>query len=335
METDRLLDEFESRQRFRKAESTADRYTRQAKEWTDWLENPGSKEYDDRPASDVKRLWEATEPDIKQFLRQHSRIRGLSGSSIRNRRYTLSTFYSYLTDKAKEGDIPSFENPMDDPDFSDWKVILNEDTLKSQALKEDIYYLEADEVEQLADNAPEPRFRNELIIRLLYQTGMRRGELASTRLEDVNTDAREISVHAEKTHENRTVYYSESLDAQLARWINVERKALATADSEYLFPTVKSDKITSGQVTRTVRKAAERAGIQKDVYTDATGRNHVKITAHTLRHSFAIACVSGEHRMDTRRLQQVLGHASIETTEQYLRFADDDVKDAVRLCGPG
>jgi len=58
----------------------------------------------------------------------------------------------------------------------------------------------------------------------------------------------------------------------------------------------------------------------------------MRITAHVLRHSFAVNCVRED--MDTRRLQVLMGHAKIETTERYLQMANKDIRDAYRHHGP-
>jgi integrase/recombinase XerD len=234
---------------------------------------------------------------------------------------------------AQEGfDVPDFENPAEDLDTSDWQP-LNGESKKAKKLKEKVTYLDSEEIDLLAENAPNPKLRNELLIRLLYQTGLRRGEMAETRLKDIDTDERAINVHATKTHLNRTVYYQPSLDTLLSRWINVERKALATAGSEYLFPTYKTEQISPKQISRTVKKAADAAGLQSRVYTNAAGHEQMEVTAHTLRHSFAVQCVKNE--MNVRFIQKLMGHAKIETTERYLRVAGPDVRDAARKYGPG
>lgn len=334
MDTETLLEEFYDRQSTKKAETTAYSYKRQAAKWADWLENPGKYDYDNnRSERESKKVWEATTGDLQTFLRQQLNS-GLSGMTVRNRRFAISALYRELDEMANEPfPIPDFENPSNDLDVSDWGL-QKKGTRKSQALKgEEVYYLTPDEIEQLTDNVTDPTLRNELIIRLLYQTGLRRGELASIRLEDIDTDERAINIRAEKTHSNRIVYYQPSLDTLLNRWINVGRKSLTTADSDYLFPTYKTEKITGRQVSRTVRKAAEEAGLQGVAFTDASGGEHVKITAHTLRHSFAVQSV--KNGMDTRMLQLLLGHENIETTERYLRMATDDIQSAARKFGAG
>ena len=207
MNTESLIDTFESRQSMKKAESTAETYARTAEKWAEWLANPGEKEYDDnrqdRPSKDV---FQATTGDLRIFLRTQLQS-GLSGGTVRNRRWAISAFYNELDEMADEDySIPDFENPSDDLDLSDWQDLKNIGR-KKEELKEDITYLSPEQVAALAENAPSPTWRNELIIRMLYQTGLRRGELADIQLSDIDRDQREISIHAEKTHLNRRVYY--------------------------------------------------------------------------------------------------------------------------------
>ena len=332
MDTDAVIAEFRERQLTKKAESTASSYTNIVERWRDWLASPGEEEYDvNRRDRDSKTIYDATTGDLRIYLRQQLQS-GIAGGTVRNRRWTITAFYQELEEIAGEGyDIPDFENPGEDLDTSDWQSLSGE-SKKAEKLKE-VYYLEPPEVDLLAKNATDPKLRNELIIRLLYQTGLRRGELAETRLKDIDTDERAIRVHATKTHLNRTVYYQPSLDTLMNRWINVERKSLATAGSEYLFPTFKTEQIAPKQINRVVRKAADSAGLQEQVYTNAEGKEQMKVTAHVLRHSFAVQSL--KNGMDTRTLQKLLGHAKIETTERYLRLAKSDVRDAARKYGAG
>jgi len=333
MEADRAIAEFQARQSTKNADSTAYDYARTAREWAEWLANPGLKDYDPNNLNrSSKTIYEATTGDLRIFLRQQLNNGGLAGGTVRNRRWTLSTFYQELERMDGEAyDLPNFENPAADLDTSDWQALKNS-SKKKKELKE-VYYLEPDEIEKLAEGVSDPKLRNELIIRLLYQTGLRRGELAQTRLKDVDTENRSINVHAEKTHLNRTVYYQSSLDILMGRWMNVERKSLATAGSEYLFPTFKTEQIAPKQINRVVRKAAKGAGLQAQVYTNAAGHDQMKVTAHVLRHSYAVQCV--KNGMDTRRLQMLMGHAKIETTERYLRLANTDLEEAARKYGTG
>jgi integrase/recombinase XerD len=334
MDTETAIRGFHARQTTKKAERTADRYTQDVRDWAEWLENPGTKSYDPNPERPAKGLWEVETADVRMYLRQLLTHGDYAGGTVSMRESSISTFYQESERMAEEPgyDVPSVENPVEDLDLSGWSALKN-GTKKEQELKEGVQYLETDEIDKLAESVPNPTLRNELIVRLLYQTGLRRTELTEIRLQDLDTDARAIKLRASKTHQNRTVYYQSSLDTLLNRWLNVERKALATAGSEYLFPTSHSEQIDPDHITRMVKQAAETAGLQSHVHTDAAGNDRGKVTAHVLRHSFAVQSI--KNGMDTRRLQKLMGHSKIETTERYLQFANDDLQDAARKFGPG
>lgn len=335
MNSQTVIAEFHNRQTTKKAEGTANRYTQDVRDWAEWLENPGTKDYDPNSRDrDAKTLWDATTHDLRKYLRQMLNNGGYAGGTVSMRESSISMFYQEASRMAEDPalSIPETENPAKDLDLSGWTALKN-GTKKEQNLKEGVQYLEPGEIGTLAENVPKPRLRNELIVRLLYHTGLRRTELTETRLEDIDTDERAIKVRANKTHQNRTVYYQSELDTLLKRWLKVERKSLATAGSEYLFPTTHSEQIDPNRITRLVKEAAEQAGLQSNVHTDAAGNVRGKVTAHVLRHSFAVQSI--KNGMDTRRLQKLMGHSKIETTERYLQFANTDLREAARRYGPG
>ncbi|WP_436935931.1 tyrosine-type recombinase/integrase [Halovenus marina] len=333
MDSDTIITEFRGRQETKKSDATAKSYEQAIIALSSWLQNPGSAGYDPNERDrDSKELWEATTADLRTHLRHLLSNGDYAGGTVNNRVIAFNVFYQELKEMAEEGyKIPNIENPTEDLDVSGWSQLKN-DTRKEQELKE-LHYLKPEEVKTLANNVTSPTLRNELIIRLLYQTGLRREELAETRVKDVDTDKRTIKVRATKTHLNRTVRYQSSLDTLMSRWIRVERSALATAGSEYLFPTSHSERIGSNYVTQIVKDAASAAGLQETVFTDAGGRQRAKVTAHTLRHSYAVQSL--KNGMDTRTLQKLMGHAQIETTEKYLRLSKDDVLEAARKYGAG
>lgn len=335
MDIQATINEFHKRQTIKKAEGTANRYTQDVRDFAEWLENPGAKDYDPNSRDrDAKTLWEATTHDLRKYLRQMLNNGGYAGGTVSMRESSVSVFYQEAARMYEDPalSVPETENPAEDLDLSGWTALDN-GTKREQILKEGIEYLEPDEIDTLAENVPNPRLRNELIVRILYHTGLRRGELAETRIDDIDTDKRVIKVRANKSHRNRKVYYQPEIDTLVNRWLKVERKSLVTAGSDYLFPTVQSEKIGPDRITRLVKEAAERAGLQSNVHTDAAGNTRKRVRAHVLRHSFAVQSV--RNGMDTGRLQKLMGHAKVETTEEYLKFADKDLRDAARKYGPG
>jgi len=78
--------------------------------------------------------------------------------------------------------------------------------------------------------------RDELVIRLMFQTGIRVSEVINVRLEDSVRDERSIRIRGKGT-KNRIVAYPPTLDVLLERWVNVHREAeFHAADSAYLPP---------------------------------------------------------------------------------------------------
>lgn len=333
MNSKALVTEFREREAVKKSNATAESYGQAIGELRKWLDNPGSESYDQNERNrNSKELWEATTADLRTHLRHLLRNGGYAGGTVNNRVIAINVFFSELEKWAEEWSaIPQIDNPAEQLDVSGWSQLRN-GTRKEQELKE-LHYLLPEEIQSLTENVSSPTLRNELIIQLLYQTGLRRGELAETRVNDLDIDNRTINVRATKTHLNRTVRYQPSLDALLSRWLNVNRPALSTAGSDYLFPTTHSEQIDHEYLNQVVKDAAESAGLQKDVYEDAGGRTHVKVTAHTLRHSYAVQSL--KNGMDTRTLQKLMGHAQIETTEKYLRLSKDDVLEGARHYGAG
>ncbi|WP_255349684.1 site-specific integrase [Halostagnicola sp. A56] len=81
-------------------------------------------------------------------------------------------------------------------------------TVKSRKSKEDLHYLKPEQVDTMAQESG--KLRDELIIRLLFQTGLRVSELIGIELSDIDQNNRSINVRG-KGRKNRTVYYQPSL----------------------------------------------------------------------------------------------------------------------------
>jgi integrase/recombinase XerD len=130
------------------------------------------------------------------------------------------------------------------------------------------------------------------------------------------------------------VYYQPNLDFLLDQWIDIYRPAEAMAeDSLYLVPTNRSEHLNDHTFNRVVQDAAEDSDVQDHLYTDHGGKEHMRVTSHTLRHTGAVQSL--RNGMDVRTLQKVLGHSKLDTTERYLDIATTDVRDMTRKFGPG
>lgn len=191
------------------------------------------------------------------------------------------------------------------------------------------------EISKLVDNVPpEKPVRNRLIIKLLYQTGVRRSELVRIKLDHIDREDRSIRIYGKKTEDSRKVWYKPSLDTLLDLWIDGDRNATFYAEeSEYLFPTPRQERMNPEIPTRVVKKAAERAGIQETVFESQAGEQITRVTPHMLRKSFGVHFINNGG--DISFLMELLGHNNIETTkENYLKFSEKDLKQSARRHGP-
>lgn len=321
-ETESAIDGFLNAYR-KGAKTTGERYASAMRNFARWLE-----------AND-KSLWEVDWRDVHAHLGEL--VDGdASPSGFIDAKMGIKAFYVGSELYVPEGvEVP--DDPTDHPELEGW-AILKEPSKKEQALNTDDFSLALHEIQMLADGVSSPTLRNELIIRLLYQTGLRRAELSKVRLSDVDRDEREINVQSDKSWISRVVPYQPSLDFLFSQWLEGGyRSAEPTADtSPYLFPSKKGEKITPKTVGRVVKRAAENAGLQTVMYVDAGGRERFKITAHTLRHTFARGALDpdvGSGQINLRDLQQLMGHKRLATTERYL--PNTDYVRAGHDFGPG
>lgn len=69
------------------------------------------------------------------------------------------------------------------------------------------------------------------------------------------------------------------------------------------------------------------------MYEDAAGNNRYRITAHALRHGYAVQSLKNDIPLTV--LRDLLGHESVETTQKYLQLVDDDRAEMARKYGAG
>ncbi|MDH3364801.1 MAG: tyrosine-type recombinase/integrase [Thermoplasmata archaeon] len=170
-------------------------------------------------------------------------------------------------------------------------------------------YLKEGELKSLLE-APR-RMRDRLIIKMLYETGIRVGELAALTIGDVDLESGEITVqHAKRHREGRKVPIVNGWTKTMLRDYIGTRKNR----KDPLFVSNKRGPLSRRQIERLIHKYGSEVGLDKD-----------KRHPHVLRHTHAVhALKSG---IDLRTLQQNLGHSSIEVTAIYLTMDIDDRKE--------
>lgn len=275
-------------------------------------------------------LADVTDDDIRDYIIDLSSD-GYASTTISSRRWALSKFYRRM---ANEGRIET--NPYEQVSWKDISVASASETQKQRESDDGkrIQPLSQKEVRQLAEHVPDPKIRNELLIKLLAQTGMRAGEVANVKLDKVGRERRIIEFPEGKKTGTRKVAYQPSLSFLMEQWIDSGHRDVysSATNSKYLFVTRKSEKMDNRQVNRVVVNAAENAGLQETVYEDAAGKERLKVTAHQLRHTFAVQALKND--MNLRYLQSQLGHEKLGTTEEYLKYVEGEALNAHREKGP-
>jgi integrase/recombinase XerD len=251
-------------------------------------------------------------------------------SSLKQIRASLRLAYRQMGELTKTDRIAYEYDPERNP-VEQLSIDLGEaDSLKAQSTKQDLQYLKPAEVQRMVEDRS---VRDELLIRLMFQTGMRVSEVINVRLEDIDRDERSIRIRG-KGAKNRIVAYQPSLDVLLERWVNVHREAeFHAADSAYLFPTRNSERISALTVRDVVLRAAEDAGLQEVYDTSVDGHELRLITPHTLRHSFAMAAL--DRGMNLKLLSSALGHADVSVTaDTYLHVSNKEIIEGYQRFGP-
>ncbi len=162
--------------------------------------------------------------------------------------------------------------------------------------------------------------RDKAMLETLYATGLRVSELVGLKVEEVNLKMGFLRCTG-KGDKERVVPLGEIAAGYTAAYIDRARGVLANQRrSEYLFLTVRGGPMTRVMFWKIIRKHAVHAGIARPV------------TPHMLRHSFATHLL--ERGADLRSLQEMLGHASIATTQIYTHVTRDHLRQVYKESHP-
>ena len=219
-------------------------------------------------------------------------------ASIKRIASTIRTFYAWLDDEdrlppAKPGDsilrLRYPKAPKRLPRF------LSEEEASALMQAPD-----ADGAESDADRARV--LRDTALLELLYGAGLRVSEAASLDSRDLDLTNRQVSVVGKGDKPRVALFGLPARDA-LRAWLDEGRPVIAKGAEEALFLNRFGRRLTARSMQRIVRDAGVAAAIRQRVHP------------HRLRHSFATHML--EHDADLRIVQQLLGHASADTTQIY------------------
>lgn len=150
--------------------------------------------------------------------------------------------------------------------------------------------------------------KSKLMASMMYACGLRVSELINLKINDLNFNEKVGQIRQAKGKKDRML----NIPSFLFEDLQVQAENQKSKNHEYLF-TGPNGKLTSRNLQKIVSCAAKRAEIKKNVH------------CHTLRHSFATHLL--ENGVDIRKIQILLGHSSISTTELYTHVSKEQIKE--------
>jgi site-specific recombinase XerD len=171
--------------------------------------------------------------------------------------------------------------------------------------------LSVEEVGRLLEAAPGIKYK--AVLGTAYGAGLRVSEVASLKVDDVDSTRMLIRVEQGKGRKDRNAMLSPQLLELLRLWWKEGKRRSVMLPHGWLFPGRSyTDPVSTRQINRAIHEAAEAAGIRK------------RVTPHTLRHSFATHLL--EQDVDIRVIQVLLGHSKLDTTALYARVATKTIR---------
>ena len=289
------------------AQSTVDAYASDLRRYLDWLEARGVH----GPAA-------VTRQDVEDYVADLDGA-GESGRSKARRLASIHAFHRFaLAQQAVASDVAATVKAP-----------------KGAGTLPDV--LTVDEVAHLLEAVPQPGgagvagvedavlVRDRALLELMYATGARVSEIVGADVDDMDFDERVIRVTG-KGSKQRLVpvggYACQALRRYLdqARGVLERRKRSGGAERRALFLNKRGCRLSRQSVWEVVRDAGERAHITKPLHP------------HTLRHSFATHLIQGG--ADVRTVQELLGHASVTTTQIYTHVSPESLIEAYLTAHP-
>jgi integrase/recombinase XerD len=264
-------------------------------------------------------------PPVLKKLETELKLRGFSKQTSKMYLFYNRKFLEFIKkdpEEIKDDDLKEFlATKISDDSLSNSSIALIKASLKffytdmlgknmsliktPKASKKLPVVLTHKEIKDLIDNTENIKHR--LLIELLYSTGLRLSECINLQYSDLDLNDGTGWVRLGKGAKDRIFIVSEIFKKDLLDYI--EKKN--AGGKGYIF-SVNGRKMSSSGIQHAIKVSAERAGIDKPVHV------------HTLRHSFATHLL--ENGVDIRKIQKLLGHSNLQTTQIYTQVSSEEIK---------
>ena len=255
-----------------------------------------------------------------QQLESELRLRGSSEETIKTYMFYNKKFLEFINKKpvdVEESDIKLYLSNLISNGASNSTIALVKSALSffySQVLNKKIniktpkiakkvpVVLTKEEVRKMIDTTLNKKHR--LLISLLYSTGMRLSECVNLKVGDLELNEGILWVRKGKGSKDRIVILSKKLTQELREYINGKKP------EEFVFEG-RHGQLSKRNVQKIVSNIAKRAGVIK------------RVSPHTLRHTFATHLL--ESGVDIRKIQVLLGHSNLSTTQIYTSVSKSEL----------
>lgn len=275
---------------------TVEAYTLDLNQWRDWATGGNLQEFNPL---------DMTTGDLRQWL-MHLSENGCTARTLRRKATTLRSFYRFLMQGGYIAHNPAADITLAKPP----KPLPT--------------YVKPSETAEILDS-PLPvgddftSLRDRLVVLMLYSTGMRRAELIALRDVDVDTARCELKVTG-KRNKQRIVPFGDELRDMINQYRTLRQHTTGLTRPEAFFTREDGSPFYPMLVQRIVKAAL------------LGHTNAPKLSPHVLRHSCATDLLN--NGADITTVQQLLGHASLTTTQIYTHLTYRELKHNYQLAHP-
>jgi integrase/recombinase XerC len=162
-------------------------------------------------------------------------------------------------------------------------------------------------------------FRNRTICELLYSSGIRIAECVGINLEDIDMNENEILIRGKGSKE-RIVIFGKTVNEFLNKYLVTIRPLLKKSNTNAVFLNKNGTRVSVRSLQRIIKKLVGKTSL------------NTTLTPHIFRHSFATDLLNGG--ADLKTVQELLGHASLSTTQIYTHLTETQLKKVYQQAHP-
>lgn len=272
------------------SDNTLSNYRRDVERYLDWLEDTGKTDLGEVASTDL-------EDYVADLRRGGDGRKGLAASSASRALVVARGLHKFaVSEGVVAADVAAGVSP---PKLGEKLP----DTLS------------IDEVGMLLDACPDEtptQLRDKALLEILYATGARISEVLALVVDDI-AETRDFIKVTGKGDKQRVVPVGGAAQRALEAYLVRGRPALSAGKSHAVFLNKRGGALSRQSAWTIIKDAASRAGLDKE------------ISPHTMRHSFATHLLEGG--ADVRTVQELLGHASVTTTQIYTHVTPENLRE--------